>query len=135
MQTTVRLRKHASNYSGDQVANLIGRVNVLMLGPLGHPDIYADFFEEVIEEARAEVLRAYQRALWYRRYLWAGQLYGLLAPFGLRAPKFKQRLAGVVFSFWARMQTNSVPPKLRAMIALALRNQQTLAAMARSRSS
>lgn len=135
MQTTVRLRKHATNYSGDQVANLIGRVNVLMLGPLGHPDIYADFINDVIEEARQEVLRAYQRALWHRRFLWAGHLYGLLAPFGMRAPKFKQRLAGVVLSFYARMQADSVPPKLSAMITLALRNQQALAAMARSRSS
>jgi hypothetical protein len=126
-QKTVRLRKHANNFSGDHVANLIGRANVLMLGLLGHADIYAGFAESVIEEARQDVLRAYQRALWRGRLLEAGRLYELLAPFGLRAPKLKQRISGQALAFLSRLQAGAVSPKLEALIELALHNHQALA--------
>ena len=128
LQQTARLRKHADNYSGDQVANIIGRANVLMLGLQGHAELYAGFEAAVIEEARQDVLRAFQRALWQQRPLDAGRLHDLLAPFGLRAPKLKQRLAGRVLAVWSRLQSRPTTPKLEAMIELALRNRAALVA-------
>jgi hypothetical protein len=130
MQKTARLRKHANNFSGDHVANLIGRANVLMLGLLGHANIYARFADAIIEEARQDVLRAYLRALWHRRLFEAGRIYELMTPFGLRAPKLKQRLVGRALSFLYRMQSDRVLPKFEAMIGLALRNLRFLSSAA-----
>jgi glycosyltransferase involved in cell wall biosynthesis len=126
MRTTVRLRKHTSNYSADHVANLIGRANVLMLGLLGHPEIYSRFVDAILNEARQDVLRAFQRALWHRRLLEAGRLFDLLEPFGLRAPKLKQRLMGQALSLCCRLQLIPVSPKLESLIALALRNLEQM---------
>jgi GT2 family glycosyltransferase len=114
--TTVRIRRHHGNLSGNQTDNLVGSTNVLLIGLMENSQIFGPCREQIVDIALSQVAEACSNAIYKRHFIEAGHLFSLSREAGVTLPNRKHRIIGRLCALRNPLTAHLLRPRLGHLI-------------------